>query len=93
MMKHSHINLGKCISYNRDDINDKIEDKILFVFKYNNHFSISKPSTIYCVLGELCYGPVLFGTGPVTTNTNPVTLYTYPVLTITVKSRRVYYRY
>jgi hypothetical protein len=41
MMKHSHINLGKCISYDRDDINDNIEDTILFVFKYNNHFSIS----------------------------------------------------
>ncbi len=49
------------------------------------HFSISEPSTIYCALGVLCYGPVLFGTGPVTANTNPVTLYTYPVLTITVK--------
>jgi hypothetical protein len=38
----------------------------------HNHFSISKPSTIYCVLGVSCYGPVLFGTGPVTAYTNPV---------------------
>ena len=53
------------------------------------YFSNSKPSTIYCVLGVLSYGPVLFGTGPVTTNTNPVTSDTYPVLTITVKYRNV----
>jgi hypothetical protein len=59
----------------------------------HNLFSISKPSTIYCVLGVSCYGPVLFGTGPVTAYTNPVTLYTCPVLTITVRYRRVYYRY
>ena len=46
-----------------------------------NHFSISKPSTIYCVLVLLCYGPVYSNTGPVTANTNPVTVYTCPVPT------------
>ena len=58
-----------------------------------NHFSISKPFTIHCVLGVLCYGPVLFGTGPVTTNTNPGTVYTCPVPTNIVEYRIVYYRY
>jgi hypothetical protein len=59
----------------------------------HNHFSISNPSTIYCVLGVSCYGPVLFGTGPVTANTNPVTVYTCPVPTNLVWYRTVYYRY
>ena len=73
----------------------ELESKIQLLF-YDIiviHFSISKPSTIYCVLDVLCCGPVLFGTGPVTANTNPVTVYTCPVPTNIVEHRIVYYRY
>jgi hypothetical protein len=77
----------------------ELESKIQLLFLWHNYNSLSyfwsNSHVLYVglVLGVLCYGPVLFGTGPVTANTNPVTLYTYPVLTITVKYRRVYYRY